>query len=85
MTYNSQLPSVLEKYFRGESTLYELSNQLLDLFSPYYDESLKEEEGLTGEFLAAVYEVQDGVMAEGAFHKAVGEFLNELAALSPSE
>ena len=84
-TYNLQLPMILERYFRGESTAYELSCQLLDLFSPYFDESLQEEEGLTGEFLAAAYEIQDGVMAEDAFRQAVGEFLKEVAALTPSE
>ena len=79
LNHNSQLPVALGRYFRREATLFELTNQLLDLFRPYFDEAYEDEENLIGDFLAAAYEVQDGVMEEETFRQAIDGFLAEVA------
>lgn len=65
----------LRLFLHDELTVFELAGELLSLFPQYHDESLKEDLGLVGHFLAVVYEVQDGVTEEADLRRWIRKYL----------
>ncbi len=65
----------LRLFLYNELTVSELDGELLSLFPQYHDQSLKEELGLVGHFLAVVYEVQDGVTEEADLRRGIKKYL----------
>ena len=62
-------------FLRNKFTVSELEGELLSLLPQYLDDSLKEELGLVGHFLAFVYEVQDGVTEEADLRLGIQKYL----------
>ncbi len=73
--YNPELVALLESYARRESGLQELCDQLYPYLEDYFYKNARYDWELTGEALAYIYEVQDGVTEEPAFRRVIEKFL----------
>ena len=73
--YNPELVALLESYARRESGLQELCDQLYPYLEDYFYKNARYDWELTGEVLAYIYEVQDGVTEETAFRRVIEKFL----------
>ena len=79
--YSSELLSLLSSYIRKEKTM----DQLCDGIFPYLEMTVynhaRSDWEVSGEVLACIYEVQDGVMQEEKFQAIIQEFLVDPPAL----
>ena len=73
--YNPELVALLESYTRRESGLRKLEDQLYPYLDDYFFKNSKYDWGLTGEVLAYIYEVQDGVTEEMIFRRMLEKLL----------
>ena len=81
--YSSELLSLLSSYIRKEKTM----DQLCDGIFPYLEMTVynhaRSDWEVSGEVLACIYEVQDGVMQEEKFQAIIQEFLDDPPAMRP--
>lgn len=81
--YSSELLSLLGSYIQEEIILDDLCNGLFPYLEiSVYDHARSDWE-VSGEILACIYEVGDGVMQEENFRNIIKEFLTNPPALRP--
>ena len=81
--YSSELLSLLNSYIEEELTLDDLCDRLFPYLEMSVYENARWDWEVSGEILACIYEVGDGVMQEENFRNIIQEFLTNPPALRP--
>ena len=81
--YSSELLSLLGSYIQQESTLHDLCDGLFPYLEMSVHDNARSDWEVSGEILACIYEVGDGVMQEEKFRNIIQEFLTDPPALRP--
>ena len=70
-----ELASFLAPYLNGEVPLQEMRDGLYLHFQAFLGKATEDDKEMLSELLACIYEVEDGVMAEETFRKAITQFI----------
>ena len=81
--YSSELLSLLGAYIQEDIALDDLCSRLFPYLEISVHDHSKSDWEVSGEILACIYEVNDGVMQEETFRSVIQEFLTDPPALRP--
>jgi hypothetical protein len=74
----SELMALLAQYAKGELCLEDMHDRLSLSLQGFFDGASEEDIELLSEIHSALYEVEDGVLEEEAFRRAVWELTQDL-------
>lgn len=73
----SELLKVLDSYAQGEMALPAMHDQLSLSLQELFDNASEDDVEMLSEVMAAMYEVEDGVLPETEFQRALREMIRE--------